>query len=273
MAVDRHIHSQPGFPEVCIFCAGTGPLTEEDWWPKWLHRYLPSPFNAQRHTARSGLKPDFESRHLGTIAPEWKGRGSLYSPLKVVCRNCNNRWMSSLQNRANLYLKPLIKDEWAPFDEEAQSAVASWMTMLCMVYDFRNMDTQNITQAERGAFFINHVPPSNWIISVGFLRNTYIHGKVWQRALGVHLSPDDIIKRPYNVQSTTIAIGKLLLHAFSTATPLVNITPPDVRTSLGLEVIWPAINWPILRPHRKVSNQAGFTLVAKGLDNLIASRL
>ena len=204
MAVDRSIHAQVGFPQRCIFCGAADELTAEDWWPRWLTRYLPSPFDAQRRTTTSTLATDFKTNHLGVIAPAWKARGALYSPLKVVCRECNNDWMSGLQHRASGYLKPLVSGEWQQLDTDAQLAIAAWMTMLTMVYDFYDMNTQNVTALERTTFKETLTPPSNWIVSLGSLRRNSIHGRTWKRSFGLHPPSEIGAVSVFNGQTTLL---------------------------------------------------------------------
>ena len=265
LTIDKHRHSQEGFPKVCIFC-GCKSLTAEDYWPKWLQRFLPSPFNSSLHTTTLSLNDDKPMRIREMIIN--RNKGPLQTPLKVVCHLCNNRWMSNLQRETSTHLKPLIDGNWVEFTERSQALIAAWATMFVMVYDFADMVTQNVTQSERTLFKDTKLPPPNWIISIGRMLTSHAHGEVWKRSFGLWPPPTDAVSNTYNFQSTTFSAGRLLLNVVSNTSEAV-ITPQEIGAELRLEVVWPTVNWPIQRPARSISAGAGFTFVATGIDRVL----
>ena len=140
-----------------------------------------------------------------------------------------------------------------------------------MIYDFKDMNTQSISQEERKLFMQSQRPPDGWVISIGFLDNTISHGKVWKRSAYAFEDPQNVVMQKCNTQSTTLAAGRLLIHVYSD-TLGGRLAPRDVQSRLSLEVIWPTLNWPIQRPSRVISNGAGFNLIAKAAHSIIAAK-
>ena len=260
------MNRQDGFPTKCIFCQEDRPLTNEDYWPKWLQRHHPSPFKKSVHQTRV-INSD------GTLGPFLnnvnRNRGPLNMPLKVVCAHCNNGWMSRIQKIASPHLKPLVDGNWIEPSEDAQKIIASWTTMFVMVYDFAHMETQSISHEERSAFRSSASPLNGWIVSIGRMKNTVNHGKVWKRTVSISSSiPNAVNDRKY-VQSTILAAGYLIIHAASAPTSEIQFNPLGVEASLGLSVIWPSIRPSIKRPLSRVSVLSGFDKITASFDRML----
>ena len=109
-------HLPPG-PSDCLFCDRFegGQFTNEHVWSEWFQRELFA---------------------LGARFPSY-GRGKEAAPLGPtvrVCIDCNNRWMSVLENDA----KPLIVDMWhqpRTLDLTEQRLLATWATKTAIVLD------------------------------------------------------------------------------------------------------------------------------------------
>ena len=190
-------------------------------------------------------------------------------PLKVVCALCNNGWMSRVQKAASPHLKPLVDGKWVEPSEEVQKIIASWTTMFVMVYDFAHMETQSISREERSAFKSSASPLNGWAVSIGRMKSTFNHGKVWKRTHRITHSDPDAISDSYYVQSTTFAAGYLIIHALSAPPSEIEFIPLGVEAGVGLSVVWPTIHPSIKRPLRRVSVGSGFDNVATGLDRML----
>src|SRR5438105_4011416 len=92
----------------CIFCGKGGvagnPMSQEHLWSDWMHPILPKFENpikdlgymALHTTARTALRT-FRSL-----------QGHVYGEtFKVVCRNCNNGWMGTIESTAKPFLIPM----------------------------------------------------------------------------------------------------------------------------------------------------------------------
>jgi len=109
----------------CIFCNGTD-MTEEHLIADWAHRAF----------ARA-------RRPTNQLLATWVGPKQLAitdeDPVltaKVICRPCNNEWISGIDKSAAEVLKPLIRGEREVFlDSAGQAAVAAWIYKSALIFD------------------------------------------------------------------------------------------------------------------------------------------
>ena len=228
----------------CIFCGKPG-LTKEHVWADWLKRYIPktevsyTSLSATLHPTHS----EFKRKKVG---------GDLRSrKLRVVCKSCNNGWMSQLQERAKPLLLPLIKCEAAAFSYEDQELLSAWIAMFVMVAEHFDRYKVVSTKKERQYLRRQLKAPPNWNICIGDHEK-----KTWPGLLAHFAVPlrgskhypklmDNGLPRP-NTQTMTFVVGRLFVHARSSATDLfenTRLVRPDI-----LAEIWPIrrriIGWP-----------------------------
>lgn len=109
----------------CLFCDGTD-MTEEHLIADWAHRAF-----ARKRKPDSSLRGAF-------VGP---GRlrlddGDATATAKVICRECNNQWLSQIDNDAAKVLRPLIRGEReVALDRAAQDAVAAWIYKTALIFD------------------------------------------------------------------------------------------------------------------------------------------
>src|ERR1035437_6614904 len=99
----KRLHNRSKPPGKCIFC-GRRNLSKEHFWPEWASALLPR-YPDNRHV-----------EHLFTVTektklvrpPEVRSRQghSWTKRLRAVCSECNNGWMSVLENVAKPILTP-----------------------------------------------------------------------------------------------------------------------------------------------------------------------
>jgi hypothetical protein len=117
--------SYPHELEECIFC-GDSDMTEEHLIAAWVLRA----FHRQRKPD-AGLSGSFVGPGRMRLSPE-----EPISTAKVVCRSCNNEWLSVIDNAAAKVLKPLIRgDDTVTLDEEGQAMLAAWIYKSALVFD------------------------------------------------------------------------------------------------------------------------------------------
>jgi hypothetical protein len=83
----------------CVFCERDGKLTREHVWPQWVRSYLDHPAGAGTET-RTIIRPS------GTEEHSYKTRPANVV-VKSLCEDCNNGWMSELEDRAKPVLLPI----------------------------------------------------------------------------------------------------------------------------------------------------------------------
>src|SRR5580704_11578887 len=98
---------KPPLKRKCIFCDQSKKLTKEHLWSKWT-RQLVSHDILKHEYADHVFKVDGVDRSARTYG--WDARNST---IKAVCLECNNVWMSSLDDAGKPVLSPLIKGDAA----------------------------------------------------------------------------------------------------------------------------------------------------------------
>jgi len=132
----------------CIFCGGRA-STKEDAWPLWLFRRLdavrPGWVNAER-----GTKPPLS---WPAIQPGVR--------VKFVCAECNNGWMSGLENRMKSVFELLLGEGPTSLDRYEQSIISAWAVKNAMVFEaLRDKLPWVFTDEERSRFRVTLDPPS-----------------------------------------------------------------------------------------------------------------
>ena len=102
-------------------------MTEEHLLADWAYRA----FSKSRKP--KGL---FLGRIIGPEQMRIDPDGEPVPTAKVICRACNNGWLSRIDNAAADVLKPLVRGEHAVvLDREGQTAVAAWIYKTALILD------------------------------------------------------------------------------------------------------------------------------------------
>jgi hypothetical protein len=209
---------QPTAAKKCIFCQLPKPMSREHIWGDWLKAYIPPKMNKHSMQAVRVNRPDEPT--TGNIY--LKAGDPLRSKVKVVCVDCNNQWLSDIQNRAKPFLIPLIRGDRTALGFEAQQRVAAWCAMATQTAEFidRDPNTIAVPQSQRDWLMNNGTVPPGWRI---WLADYQRHR--WP-AQWVHLTlpileakdiPDES-STDYvlpNTQTTTFVVGRLYVHVMS----------------------------------------------------------
>jgi hypothetical protein len=230
----------------CIFCGRPG-LTHEHVWPDWLKQYIPkdmtdyTALTATIHPTHSELR---RKKQPGDIRSR---------RLRIVCKECNNGWMSRLQENAKPSLLHLVQGEVTAFDVPTQSLLSSSVAMFVMVAEYFDPYKVTTSQEQRTYLFENgRAPSSNWRIWIGDYQRSKWVGHLAHFAVPIS-SPeyvpeimDNGLPRP-NTQTMTFVVGRLYVHVASSMTDIFE-NWRLYRTDL-LAQIWPIqrniIGWPL----------------------------
>lgn len=239
----------------CIFCANPAESDEHPL-PQWLDKVLGPRLNGAFHFQ---TRSENQERRATVKKKSGEARSKR---LPVVCIPCNTKWMSQLQDSVKPVLTALIKDEAITLNSKEKNILAAWMTMTTMVLEFDDARNAVILERERNWFrSVVIPPPGRWMIFAGRLSATdnydlYFHrpGTAYQSGTEPHSS--------YNFQRTFLAIGQVILVAFSATAIDADSVPPfaqgadEYARQTGFVKIWPpselAINWHSLPIHTPV---------------------
>lgn len=249
----------------CVFCGGAR-LTKEHVFPKWLHRVLPRPSASTVHETTWGFPALGEARR-------YKGRlnqtgDPLSKRLKIVCGECNNGWMSGLQERAHQLVTMLVQDRCEYFGDGDQESLAAWICMTSMVIEFADLATVAVPATARVAFANTRRPPPNWLIFVGRYEGVRESSSFWHVGVGVHDAEQIDQPRGCNIQITTFNLGRTIFHSISNDSKELVLDLSHYATGLGLAQIWPTRALPTFSTFPKL-NDDGYLRVQRYLRDYL----
>jgi hypothetical protein len=140
--------------------------------------------------------------------------------IRRVCAECNNGWMSQLQQAAKPYLVPMLTGERVELRKNAQTLIAAWSAMMAMVAEFMDPEMVAVPSDDRLFLRYNRHPPRHWRIWIAQHRREshplYTHNVLpFGTEEEVERLPRDTTADP-NAQTSTICVGKqLLVHVMN----------------------------------------------------------
>lgn len=203
---------------VCIFCQKR-PLTKEHLWPDWLKSIIGK--DDTTHHDRHLFNADFISDNLIVIEPNLirKNGNSLNRTLKIVCEECNNTWMSKIEDKAKTILEALILNKPIKLDRKQQKMIVQWAVLRTIISEFTDEKTRVVTAKERKEFYQTNEVPANWYVWIGKKETevqtqpTYHHVNIqvaYRQIDGTYLMPNRD-----NTQSSYFGIGEFIIYTFS----------------------------------------------------------
>lgn len=113
----------------CVFCGGAG-LTKEHVWPSWLKYvfYMAGPEIVHELLDRNGQ------------LVRLRRSVSLDAQVRRVCGDCNNGWMSRMEDATRPVLEPLIRGEPITLSADHQEVLAKWLTKTGMMLELATHD-------------------------------------------------------------------------------------------------------------------------------------
>jgi hypothetical protein len=110
----------------CVFCDDTD-MSEAHLIADWAHRAFAR--KRKPDTFLSGTFSGSSEFRVHTVATQSR-------LAKVICRTCNNGWLSKSDNAASQVLRPLVRGEREMrLDRAQQRAVAAWIYKTALIVD------------------------------------------------------------------------------------------------------------------------------------------
>lgn len=203
---------------LCIFCERESKMSREHLWPQWSRQFIP---RQSADPARANHSTNLQWQERGAkVTAVWQ-RGLLARAgdpidqrLKVVCKRCNESWMSQIQVQAKPVLSPLIQGHWSHvLDGRMQHTLAVWAAMFTMVLECADRKTMAISQEERSKFFTKRELPRNWRVWIG--RNSGFRSQFWHRGIALATEISAHKMRECNIQVSTFTFGSIIFQTLS----------------------------------------------------------
>ncbi len=248
----------------CIFCEGSN-LSREHIWPKWASEHLPK-FDDESHEERvftftKNTQPTSPPKHRKTNGRIWTKK------IKVVCKTCNETWMSQIEQTAKTILLPMMRGEPYRLTQEDCLSISRWITLKVMVAEHNSLNTHTevVTNREmRKKFKDNQEIPNNLLVSIARCGTPSWKAIYMRNTASISLKPF-LKNRTKNIQCVTVGFGELLIQVIHTSIQeikLNSIPSPMIAT------IYPSlniINWPFSNP---MTDEQAFNF-SMNLENMI----
>jgi hypothetical protein len=220
----------------CVFCGGDG-VTKGHVWPDWLNKILPrtpthhEEINGELLTFTPKIPVSPQSRTLR------QGQTRSRRP-RNTCRQRNGGWMSTIEGNAIQFATPLIQGESVHLAPRAQQILAAFLCLITMRLEF--LEKSRVTKTQKRLHLKQmQQPPTNWKIWIArFVGNPDDHNShrcSLQLSTEGNLPPPNKVGLDYcNAETTTIVLGNLCAHLFSSAEPVM-----DGYEGISLTRIWP----------------------------------
>jgi len=156
-------NKKPKLPIPCIFCDNNSG-SEEHLWPAWMHKLVQfAPIKTQEGSGPVVYGQDPQKT------------------INTVCHECNNGWMSLLEQKNRPRLKPMLLNEPIKLDPGGMKLITDWAVKTAMVAESikpRNANEQFFTRDERVAMRKSRAIPDRTRVWIGALSESHIgcHG-------------------------------------------------------------------------------------------------
>ncbi len=151
----------------CVFCGVEGDLSEEDLIPKWANVIL-------RRLA-GGNDVLYSTRQVdvaneGAVLGSVSRRRQSYSAVKLpkFCEQCNNTWMSRIENDAKPLVEPMIYGQRVGFTGRDLHALAKWLVLKTLVADLIDHGYPTAGDEEFQWFYEHMDVPEGFVARVGY---------------------------------------------------------------------------------------------------------
>lgn len=243
--------------KTCIFCARRA-NSDEDVIPKWIPRLLRKQERERvpMRTSRFGHEPHDQLA------------GESIQKVGSVCSQCNNGWMSRLEEDVKPILKPMILGSPVTLTASQQERITTWMTKCALMYE--SMAT--------GEVFYNGLDRHHFMTTSSPLAAT----SVWlgQYTGGIRVIADyRLLSRQQNsggsvtILVLTLVLGKLALQLTTArgtqVIPQIELPTMVLEDTKDLLVqLWPVnllgVQWPPLCSFDDETNRIKYLVVRFG---------
>jgi len=241
----------------CIFCQERA-STKEDVWPLWLTKRFPS-FNA------SGMEAERGGRDLGN----WRIKTTKLLPVRCVCAECNNGWMSQLEAQVKPLIESILDDQMRALDISSQAVISVWVVKTAMTLEALYPDRMWFyTNDQRRNLRIGSAIPERTSV---WLAKCVDHHNIYSEAKDHWTAPGQNEAHAY---ATTIAFGSLALQVVSLK-PTTNL-PKEIEITYDvskgpweevLTQVWPITPYPKHWPSRQgLNGEVGLEALANRLN-------
>jgi hypothetical protein len=211
----------PQHRDPCIFCKEDKPLTRQHVWPAWLEKLFPHPQKSATNFFQT--QENRTSAHGISISTRTKIRQGYLLSVKYrkVCAQCNNVWLSGLEEAVKPIVEKLISGIESELTSEDQSSLALWISIVAIMAELTHPENMGIPASVPNRVYQSKSPlPFSRIYLGQYLGSEYAPYRYRHRA-GVLISPQAFhqgltTQKIPNCQTSVFVLGELLVVVDST---------------------------------------------------------
>lgn len=255
----------------CIFCGRKGNISKEHFWPEWLGQYFPKGSD-DRYISEFH---ESESKAPIRLQKRTERQGNVITKkIRVVCRECNNGWMSILEAKVKPIIAGFLTGSNFILTKDHVNDLSLWATVKSIVGEHAEEHMVLTPSVDRYLVYKDYAIPDYFRVFVG------IHSSETKAAYLRHSStlsltlagPDPPMLRDTqrNTHTVSFLVGPILLHVV--AVRVANFKFVDEIFSVGeLVRLWPPAVEEIDLLSLKVIDDDGLRIIASKLGNLMSS--
>jgi hypothetical protein len=218
-------------------------MSKEHFWPLWAASMFP----VFRDNAYREGKITITEKTIVTGRKFQERQGSVATKkIRVVCEDCNNGWMSTLEDRARPILEPLLAGNPIALNQSQQRILAEWITMKIMVAEHNTPEDVVIPRTDKETFKANHTIPAYITIWIGKHNVSGWHTGFYKHTATLSLTPNpppSALGGRKNVE--TIAFGFGALFVFVMVSDAGGVDLNNFVRVMHLPQLWPEGQTPI----------------------------
>jgi hypothetical protein len=215
----------------CLFCQNLAD-SNEDMFPRWILKTLKT--------------KELTFRQIGTKPP--RITKSPRVKIKSVCQQCNNRWMSNLENQSKPTIEKMLENIPSSLTTSQQTLLSQWAVKTAIILDSVESHVRFYLKDECEKFKASKDIPRETAVWLG--RFTERRHSAFGSSFSVY--QNDVAPISHGCVAT-ILVGHLIFHILTIRTSPTYVKPIRIADGLArrdelLIRVWPAqtndINWP-----------------------------
>ena len=225
----------------CAFC-GARNSTREHIIPVWLGKKYETQSNSTSFNRK--ISKDVTSGQTEDNS-KTTGRPATSITIKRFCADCNNGWMSTIEEKMKLIFEKIEKSLfYLRLTQNEMKTLVEWSTLKTIEWNLTCEDTAWITAKDMTHFHQHRRPPEDWKIYIGYYNDLSTPPEPYFLQLASLLSDNNgpnnrFENRNYNCQSTSICIPPLFIHVICHTSDLANTFKSCYQNKKLARRIWP----------------------------------
>lgn len=242
-----------------MFCGKFG-KSGEHVFAKWLRELFP---RDQNTTHTFGVINPSSILRVANVRNYRKPGHTGSRKIKDVCAECNNVWLSQIEESTKGILTPLIKGDHINLTPDLQATLATWAAKTAMTAERLRPRENGVRQSERTFLMHNLRPPAAWAVwIISYNGSRWANLAIAQKRGDLQFTP---IRRPgikaNYIQATTWAMGRVGFLVL--ASDVKDIPEAFARfDGRGFFRIWPAVPRTLMFPAIDALDDAAMNDVA-----------